>query len=111
MNRNPMFVDLAGLLLGNAVRLGSWNALLPVAAFMLVMDRVQIPAEDSALLDNFGADYEAYRELCRDGWAAIRSCPALRGVDPAASAHAARATRPRSTSDRATVPGITVGAQ
>ncbi len=56
-----MYVGLAGLLVANAVRLGSWNALLPVAAFALVIDRVQIPAEESALIAKFGADYEDYR--------------------------------------------------
>ena len=61
VSRNPMYVGLAGLLVANAVRLGSWTALLPVAAFTLAIDRVQIPAEESALLANFGADYEAYR--------------------------------------------------
>lgn len=61
VSRNPMYVGLAGLLVANAVRLGSWKALLPVAAFTLVIDRLQIPAEESALLANFGAEYEAYR--------------------------------------------------
>lgn len=56
-----MYVGLAGLLVANAVRLGSWMALLPVSAFTLVVDRLQIAAEESALLVNFGADYEAYR--------------------------------------------------
>jgi len=61
VSRNPMYVGLAGLLVANAVRIGSWKALLPVAAFTLVIDRLQIPAEESALLTNFGAEYEAYR--------------------------------------------------
>ena len=61
VSRNPMYVGLAGLLVANALRLGSWKALLPVAAFTLVIDRLQIEAEESALLANFGADYEAYR--------------------------------------------------
>ncbi len=56
-----MYVGLAGLLVANAVRRGSWMALLPVAAFTLVIDRLQIAAEQSALLAKFGADYEAYR--------------------------------------------------
>ncbi len=56
-----MYVGLAGLLVANALRRGSWMALLPVAAFTLVIDRLQIAAEESALLGNFGADYEAYR--------------------------------------------------
>ena len=61
VSRNPMYVGLAGLLVANAVRLGSWLALLPVATFTLVIDRLLIAAEESALLVNFGADYEAYR--------------------------------------------------
>ena len=56
-----MYVGLAGLLVANALRLESWKALLPVAAVALVIDRLQIAAEESALLANFGADYEAYR--------------------------------------------------
>ena len=55
-----MYVGLAGLV-ANALRLGSWEALLPVAAFTVVIDRLQVAAEESALLANFGADYEAYR--------------------------------------------------
>ena len=61
ISRNPMYVGLAGLLVANAVRRGSWTALLPVAAFGLVIDRLQIPAEERALLARFGADYEVYR--------------------------------------------------
>lgn len=61
VSRNPMYVGMAGLLVANAVRLGSWPALLPVAAFTTFIDRVQIAAEEPALLTNFGADYEAYR--------------------------------------------------
>jgi protein-S-isoprenylcysteine O-methyltransferase Ste14 len=57
-----MYVGLTGLLVANAVRRGSWQALLPVAAFTIVIDRFQIAAEESALLANFGADYEAYRD-------------------------------------------------
>ena len=61
VTRNPMYVGLTGLLVANALRRGSWKALLPVAAFALVIDRFQIAAEESALRANFGADYEAYR--------------------------------------------------
>ena len=56
-----MYVGLAGMLVANAVRLGSWQAFLPVAAFAVAIDRFQIAAEESALLANFGADYEDYR--------------------------------------------------
>jgi len=72
VSRNPMYVGLAGLLVANAVRLGSWKAFLPVAAFTLVIDRFQVAAEESALLANFGADYEAYRATV-PRWLARRS--------------------------------------
>ena len=61
ITRNPMYLGLAGLLVANAVRLGSWPALLPVAAFTVLIDRVQIAAEESALLAKFGGEYDAYR--------------------------------------------------
>ena len=61
VSRNPMYVGMAGLLLAQAIRRGSWAALLPVGVFALVIDRLQIAAEESALLANFGVDYEAYR--------------------------------------------------
>lgn len=77
MSRNPMYVGLAGALVANALRLGSWKALLPVGAFGLVMDRFQIPAEESALLDNFGADYAAYRATV-PRWLGLRSITPLR---------------------------------
>ena len=56
-----MYVGLAGLLLSNAIRQGSWIGLVPVVGFTLVIDRWQIVPEESALLVNFGGDYEAYR--------------------------------------------------
>lgn len=61
LTRNPMYVGMTGLLVANAVRRGSWAALLPAAVFALVMDRWQVAAEESAMLATFGADYEAYR--------------------------------------------------
>ena len=72
VSRNPMYVGLAGLLVANAVRRGSWRALLPVAAFTLWIDRLQIAAEEPALLANFGADYEAYRASV-PRWLGLRS--------------------------------------
>lgn len=61
VSRNPMYLGLSGLLVANAIRRGSWAALLPAAVFTLVIDRLQIAAEERALLAKFGADYEAYR--------------------------------------------------
>ncbi len=61
ISRNPMYLGMAGLLIANAIRRGSWTALAPVAAFVVLIDRRQIPTEESALLDKFGAEYDLYR--------------------------------------------------
>ena len=61
ISRNPMYVGLAGLLVAHAVRRSSWAALLPLAGFVTFIDRVQIQAEETALLKKFGAEYDAYR--------------------------------------------------
>jgi protein-S-isoprenylcysteine O-methyltransferase Ste14 len=61
VTRNPMYVGMAGLLGAHAVLRGSPRALLPMAAFVAVIDRVQIPPEEAAMSSLFGAEYEAYR--------------------------------------------------
>jgi len=61
ISRNPMYVGMAGLLVANAIWRRSWAALAPVAGFVAIIDRLQIEAEESALLEKFGAGYEAYR--------------------------------------------------
>ena len=61
ITRNPMYVGMAGLLVANALRRGSWRSLLPVAAFTLYIDQVQIAAEELALAERFGTAYDDYR--------------------------------------------------
>ncbi len=56
-----MYVGLAGLLVANAIWRSSWVALAPVAGFVVLIDRLQIQAEESALLEKFGHAYETYR--------------------------------------------------
>lgn len=60
--RNPMYVGMAGVLIAHAVLRRSLPALLPAAAFVAVIDRVQVPAEEAALQATFGALYDDYRE-------------------------------------------------
>ena len=60
VTRNPMYVGMAGLLVAHALRRGSVVGLLPVAGFVAVMNRFQVAAEERALREKFGADYEAY---------------------------------------------------
>ena len=61
ISRNPMYVGLAGLLAAHAIWRRSWLALAPLAAFVAVVDRVQIEAEEAALHQKFGTEYDAYR--------------------------------------------------
>jgi protein-S-isoprenylcysteine O-methyltransferase Ste14 len=59
--RNPMYVGMAGVLLANALARGSSRALLPVAAFVTVIDRLQIPPEEASMAQLFGDEFAAYR--------------------------------------------------
>jgi protein-S-isoprenylcysteine O-methyltransferase Ste14 len=78
VSRNPMYVGMAGLLVANATWRGSWIGLVPVAGFVLVIDRWQIAPEESALLAKFGVDYEDYRAAV-PRWLGRRSVPARFG--------------------------------
>jgi len=62
-SRNPMYVGDAIALFGIAVWLGSLPSLLPIAAFIVYVDRVQIAAEEKAMAEIFGDRYAAY---CRE---------------------------------------------
>jgi protein-S-isoprenylcysteine O-methyltransferase Ste14 len=79
-----MYVGLTGVLVANALRQGSWRSLLPVAAFVVAMDRVQIPAEESAMLANFGAPYQTYRAAV-PRWLGARSVTALKQTGASAT--------------------------
>lgn len=61
LSRNPMYVGMAGLLAAHALVRGSCTAGLPVLAYVIAIDRMQIPAEEAAMQDRFGKDYEEYR--------------------------------------------------
>jgi protein-S-isoprenylcysteine O-methyltransferase Ste14 len=47
------------------VYLASVPALLASGLFVLWIDRIQIPSEEAALGNRFGASYEAYRKKVR----------------------------------------------
>jgi protein-S-isoprenylcysteine O-methyltransferase Ste14 len=61
ITRNPMYVGLTGLLTAHTLLRGSTLALAPQAAFFLLIDRLQVPAEEAAMAGKFGADYDSYR--------------------------------------------------
>ena len=64
-SRNPMYLALALVLLGVAVTVGSTVALLVPVAFLLIMDRRFIRAEERQLEALFGEEYRAYRRRVR----------------------------------------------
>lgn len=60
LTRNPMYLGMAGLLLAHAAWSGRRMSLIPAAAFVGWMDRVQIPAEEADLRTLFGESFEDY---------------------------------------------------
>lgn len=58
--RNPMYAGLTGVLLAHAALRRSVPALVPVVAFVAVIDRVQVRAEEAALRTRFGPAYDDY---------------------------------------------------
>jgi len=63
--RNPMYVAVALALAGWGLHLGDVPALLGVPAFVAWMDRLQIPAEERALRELFGVEFERYCRAVR----------------------------------------------
>ena len=62
LTRNPMYLGLTGLLLSHAIARRSPSAMIPLAGFVWLIDRHQIPAEEKALEERFGQDYLDYKE-------------------------------------------------
>jgi protein-S-isoprenylcysteine O-methyltransferase Ste14 len=56
ITRNPMYVAMSGILVANAIARRSVLGLIPAAGFVLVIDKVQIEAEEHAMAANFEAD-------------------------------------------------------
>ncbi|MBX3724626.1 MAG: isoprenylcysteine carboxylmethyltransferase family protein [Xanthomonadales bacterium] len=65
LSRNPIYLGDALLLCAWLVWLGQPLGLLALAGFVLWLDRAQIPAEERALAQRFGADWQAYRARVR----------------------------------------------
>ena len=63
--RNPMYLGMALVLLGHAVHRRQVRALLPVGAFVCVIDGWQIAREEEALRVRFGEDYDRYVDEVR----------------------------------------------
>lgn len=63
--RNPMYLGMALVLIGHAVHRRQLRALLPVGAFVGVIDGWQIAREEEALRVRFGEAYDDYVDQVR----------------------------------------------
>ena len=63
--RNPMYLSLLLYLLGWALYLSSWLALLFLPVFVLYINRFQIVPEERALSALFGQEFAAYQGRVR----------------------------------------------
>ena len=59
-SRNPMYLGFTLLLVGAALAVNTWCALLAPIVFFAAAQYWYIPAEESAARAAFGPDYEAY---------------------------------------------------
>ncbi len=60
LNRNPIYTGMAVILLGVALWLGEFSALIPVVLFPLIVTWRFVAGEERTLRNTFGAAAEAY---------------------------------------------------
>lgn len=61
VSRNPMYTALIGGLVSVAMWRGRLTALLPALGVWAALNTFQVPAEEGALTNTFGAEFERYR--------------------------------------------------
>jgi len=59
--RNPIYVALVAIILGQAVLMGDWRLIVYGALLWLSFHAVVVAQEEPALEQMFGREYEAYR--------------------------------------------------
>jgi protein-S-isoprenylcysteine O-methyltransferase Ste14 len=64
-SRNPMYLGMLMILLGWAAYLAQPLTLVFVAAFVFLIEVLQIRPEEKALEEKFGEDYRAYKKRVR----------------------------------------------
>lgn len=64
-SRNPMYLAMLLVLVGYALGRGNPLGLLPVVAFVIIIEAVQIRPEEAVLEEKFGEDYRAYKRRVR----------------------------------------------
>jgi protein-S-isoprenylcysteine O-methyltransferase Ste14 len=70
--RNPMYVAILAIVVGQALLLGQLGLLLYAAGIWLITASFVRFYEEPALRRRFGADYEAYRRAVPAWWPRLR---------------------------------------
>ena len=70
--RNPMYVAILAVIVGQALLLGQLGLLLYAAGIWLITAAFVRFYEEPALRRRFGADYEAYRRAVPAWWPRLR---------------------------------------
>lgn len=65
LSRNPMYLGIAVILVGFAIRLGNPVSALVIPIFIWYNTKFQIKPEEEVLSEKFGAEYDAYRKKVR----------------------------------------------
>jgi protein-S-isoprenylcysteine O-methyltransferase Ste14 len=65
ITRNPMYLSLLFVLIGWAIYLANFAAVVPVPFFVAYLNRFQIKPEERALASLFGGEFEAYSKRVR----------------------------------------------
>ena len=65
ISRNPMYLAMALILLGSALRLSNIGAFIAPALFVWSITMFQIKPEETALLQKFGDEYASYMARVR----------------------------------------------
>ena len=65
ITRNPMYLGMALVLLGTAITVGAFSALLVPPIFMAIIEFRFIRPEEAMLRELFGEDFDAYCKLVR----------------------------------------------
>lgn len=63
--RNPMYLGMALVLIGGAIRISNPICLVSVILFIWYMTEFQIKPEEKALVKNFGEEYKTYTDQVR----------------------------------------------
>jgi len=65
ISRNPMYLSLLFVLIGEAVYAANFAAVVPIPFFVAYLNRFQIMPEERALTSLFGSEFEAYSKRVR----------------------------------------------